>query len=197
MLLDAVYAELQMTYGNRPASLREGQFLVNEDTAKMFSVLFDSGALHHSYISASIVEKNREAWASMIRPYEAWVKLADQKTVVKTKEVVKGMLSFVDDDGKEYSGEVEAIVWEMKGLDFILGLPDIVKSFIHLFFMMLKQSQLDTLASSALESPLRPGQVIQWSDQVEQEAPEESECPMPVAHEPILTFMETSYEDAL
>jgi hypothetical protein len=133
----------------------------------------------------------------MIRPYEAWVKLADQKTVVKTKEVVKGMLSFVDDDGKEYSGEVEAIVWEMKGLDFILGLPDIVKSFIHLFFMMLKQSQLDTLASSALESPLKPGQVIQWSDQLEHEAPEESECPMPVAHEPILTFMETSYEDAL
>ena len=98
MLLDAVYAELQMTYGNRPASLREGQFLVNNETAKMFNVLFDSGALHHSYISASIVEKNREAWTSMIRPYEAWVKLADQKTVVKTKEVVKGMLSFVDDD---------------------------------------------------------------------------------------------------
>ena len=55
MLLDAVYAELQMTYGNRPASLREGQFLVNNETARMFNVLFDSGALHHSYISASVL----------------------------------------------------------------------------------------------------------------------------------------------
>ena len=61
----------------------------------------------------------------------------------------------------------------------------------------VKKNHGDVTASSALESPLKPGQVIQWSDQVEHEAPEESECPMPVAHEPILTFMETSYEDAL
>ena len=33
---------------------------------------------------------------------------------------------------------VDAIVWSMKGMDFILGLPDIVRDFITLFFMMLK-----------------------------------------------------------
>ena len=97
MLLDAVYTQLQITYGIRPASLREGQFTVNNNVARMFNVLFDSGALHHSYINSSIVAEHRIEWESMIRPYEAWVKLADQKTVVKTKEMVKGMLSFVSE----------------------------------------------------------------------------------------------------
>ena len=154
MLLDAVYTELSLAYGMRPASLREGQFSVNGDIARMFNVLFDSGALHHSYINASIVEQHRDKWESMIRPYDAWVKLADQKTVIKTKEIIKGTLSFVSDGGNDFSGEVEAIVWTMKGLDFILGLPDIVKNFITLFFLMLKQNQLELVAESTLESPL-------------------------------------------
>ena len=34
--------------------------------------------------------------------------------------------------------EVDTIVWNMKGLDFILGLPDIVRNFITSFFMMLQ-----------------------------------------------------------
>ncbi|MFN9907643.1 MAG: hypothetical protein ACK56F_16215, partial [bacterium] len=97
--------------------MREGQFSVGGDIARMFNVLFDSGALHHSYINANIVEEHRDMWESMIRPYEAWVKLADQKTVIKTKEIVKGTLSFVSDGGTDFSGEVEAIVWNMKGLD--------------------------------------------------------------------------------
>ena len=66
------------------------------------------------------------------------VHLADQKTVVRTTEIVRGVLSLMSDEGKEFKGEVDAIVWSMKGLDFILGLPDIVRDFITLFFMMLK-----------------------------------------------------------
>ena len=68
MLLDAVYTELSLAYGMRPASLREGQFSVDGDVAKMFNVLFDSGALHHSYINSHIVEEHRDQWESMIRP---------------------------------------------------------------------------------------------------------------------------------
>ena len=56
--------------------------------------------------------------------------LADQATRIATKEVVRGVLSFVLDDGQlQYQGEVEAIVWNMPGMDFILGLPDITHSF--------------------------------------------------------------------
>jgi len=62
----------------------------------------------------------------------------DSGAVVKTTEIVRGVLSFMSDEGKEFKGEVDAIVWSMNGLDFILGLPDIVRNFITLFFMMLK-----------------------------------------------------------
>ena len=202
MLLDAVHDVLSTVYGARPASLREGEFCANDKVAKMFNVLFDSGALHHSYISKAIVDEHRDEWESRIEPYEAWVKLADQKTVIKTKEVVKGVLSFVSDGGTDFSGEVEAIVWDMKGLDFILGLPDIVKNFINLFFLMLKQNQVDMAAASSvatdvLETTMKPGEVMLWSDGSLVEAPEEVQCPLPVGHEPILNFMETTREEAL
>ena len=79
-----------------------------------------------SYISADLVERYRDSWSSCIFPHRAVACLADQATRIETKEVVRGTLSFVADDGStEYSGQVEAIVWNMPGMDFILGLPDI------------------------------------------------------------------------
>ena len=51
---------------------------------------------------------------------------------------MRGVLSLVSDGGEPYTGEVDAIVWKMQGLDFILGLPDIVRNYITLFFLMLK-----------------------------------------------------------
>ena len=70
---------------------------------------------------------------SCIFPHRAVGSLADQATRIETKEVVRGTLSFVADDGStEYSGQVEAIVWNMPGMDFILGLPDITRNFVDL-----------------------------------------------------------------
>ena len=197
MLLDSVFSVLSTVYGVRPASLREGEFSVNNEIAKMFNVLFDSGALHHSYISESIVDEHRTEWESMIRPFETFVKLADQSTIVKTKEIVRGILSFVSDGGTAFWGEVDAIVWKMKGLDFILGLPDIVRNFITLFFLMLKQYQLELVAGVTEVSDMLPGEVRLWSNEEEHEAPEESQCPIPVAFEPVVNFMEMSYDESL
>ena len=160
MLLDSVFAALSTNYGLRPASMREGEFCVNECFERMFTVLFDTGALHRSYINKDIVDKHRKEWESKIRPFEAQVRLADQKTVVRTTEIIRGVLSFMSDDGKEFKGEVDAIVWNMKGLDFILGLPDIVRNFITLFFNML-QDYHDDLVNGIIERPeqehMKPG----------------------------------------
>lgn len=160
-MLDSLCEVLCSVYGHRPASLREGEFSLNGVDVKMFSVLFDSGALHHSYISEDLVERHRAEWASSIKPYKSWVKLADQKTVIQTKEMVTGRVSFVSDSGQEYSGEVDCIVWKMKGLDFILGLPDIVKSFMAFFFLILQQYQCDNLLSLREESDMQLGEVRQ------------------------------------
>ena len=200
MLLDSVWDALSTVYGLRPASIREGEFSVNGEFDKMFTVLFDSGALHHSYINKEIVDRHRESWKSMIKPFAARVRLADQKTVVHTTEMVTGVLSFMGDDGVQHEGMVDAIVFNMKGLDFIVGLPDIVRNFITIFFTMLQQYKEDEvygLVSRPESVAMQPGEIRQWSYEQDEEAPEEKECPIPVEHEPFLQFMETSYDEAL
>ena len=119
--------------------MREGEFQAGGVSVGVFKVLFDTGALHKSYISADLVERHRDSWSSCIFPHRAVACLADQATKIETKEVVRGTLSFVADDGStEYSGQVEAIVWNMPGMDFILGLPDITRNFVDLLTSMLR-----------------------------------------------------------
>jgi len=106
------------------------------------------------------------------------------------------MLLFVSDDGKiEYQGEVEAIVCNMPGMDFILGLPDITRHFVELLTSMLRVSQ-EEVSSTALETDMLPGDVKLLSDGEVEESSEEIETPMPVAFGPVLAFMETSYDEA-
>ena len=103
----------------------------------------------------------------------------------------RGTLSFVADDGStEYSGQVEAIVWNMPGMDFILGLPDITRNFVDLLTSMLRVTT-NEVSSVELEMDMRPGEVIQWSTGEVEESPEEEETPVPVAFGPVLAFMET------
>ena len=83
-------------------------------------------------------------------------------TRVETKEVIRGVLSFVADDGvTEYEGPVEAIVWNMPGLDFIVGLPDIAKNFVDLLTSMLRSTTDEV--NEVLETDMRPGEVCLWS----------------------------------
>jgi len=124
-VLDAVVAVVKQQ-GVRPMSCREGEFKVGTVTVKVFNVLFDTGALHKSYVSSDLVEKHRDSWKEFILPHRAVARLADQRTKIETSEIIRGELSFVADDGEtHYTGFVEAIVWTMPGMDFIVGLPDI------------------------------------------------------------------------
>ena len=71
--------------GGRPLSVREGEFQVEGVPVKMFRVLFDTGALHKSYVRAELVEKFRDSWKESIFPHRAVACLADQTTRVETK----------------------------------------------------------------------------------------------------------------
>ena len=67
--------------------------------------------------------------------------MADQMTTVKTTEKMTGRISFLNNNREEISGIVEAIVWTMPDLDFILGLPDVLKNFLPMFVEMLNDAQ--------------------------------------------------------
>ena len=178
---------------SRPLSFREGIFRVGENEVKICEVLMDTGALYKSYISSELVQKHRDAWKDNIIPYRSVARLADQITKVETTEMVRGSLSFVSDNGeKEYTGVVEAIVWDMPGMDFIVGLPDIVRNYVELLTEMLNGAMYNIMEVS----DMREGEVKLWSKGEVEESPEEENTPMPVAFGPVLSFMEGDYEDS-
>ena len=59
LVLDAVGA-LVRNQGGTTLSLREGKFEAGGTSVKVYDVLFDTGALNKSYISAELVERNRD-----------------------------------------------------------------------------------------------------------------------------------------
>ena len=186
----------------RPAAFREGEFEANGVVAKMFSVLWDSGACHRSYISKDIVEKNRDVWKDVISPFKSTVRLADQLTTVRTTEKVRGKLSFVFDTGEEVIGEVDAVVWEMKSIEFILGLPDILSQFLDLFIDMLRRAREDLLngvvdaTEILVDTDMKQGDERQWSTGNPEIVEEEEMTYVPVQFESVLNYMETTYQES-
>eukprot|EP01042_Synura_sphagnicola_P036721 gene36721-biopygen21842 len=79
-------------------------------------------------------------------------------------------------------------------MEFIVGLPDIVKNYVDLLTAMLRNSEVEV--NNVLETDMRPGDIRLWSKGEVEESPEEIETPVPVAFGPVLAFMETSYEEA-
>ena len=186
----------------RPAAFREGEFTVNGVVSKMFNVLWDSGACHRSYVSKHIVEANRDAWKASITPFSSTVRLADQLTTVRTTEKVRGELGFVFDDGREVSAEVDAVVWEMKSMDFILGLPDILAHFLDLFVDMLHRARaellhkIDEVQEHIDDTDMEQDEEREWTTGVPEVPEEEEESYVPVQYESVLNYMEMSYEEA-
>jgi len=177
----------------RPLSFREGIFRAGKEEVKICDVLMDTGALHKSYISSELVERHRDAWKESIIPYRSVARLADQVTKIETTEMVRGHLTFVSDNGeKEYTGLVEAIVWEMPGMDFIVGLPDIVRNYVELLTNMLQGAMYNIMEVT----DMREGEIKLWSKGEVEESPEEESTPVPVAFGPVLSFMEADYEES-
>ena len=110
LLLDAV-GDIVRGQVDRPLSFREGEFQVEGVPVKLFKVLFDTGALHKSFIRTNLVENQRNLWKLSIFLRRAVACLVNQATRIETNEVVCGALSFVLNDGKiECQEEVVTVV---------------------------------------------------------------------------------------
>ncbi len=51
---------------NRPRSIRSGVFKANNFEVNVNTVLFDTGALHRSYINKALIDSNRINWNNNI-----------------------------------------------------------------------------------------------------------------------------------
>ena len=174
----------------------------------MKKVLFDTGALQASYVSSELVERNRENWKRAIKPLVSVVKMADQMTSVRTTEKLVGRISFLDNDREERTGMVEAIVWTMPDMDFILGLPDVLRNFLPMFVQMLNEARrtLHPIPIDIAEimeevrgdddSVMKPYEKKMWSSGASNESQEERDTYVPSHFDPVLQFMEIPYDDA-
>ena len=174
--------------------------------------LFDSGALSASYLSEAFVREHFSTLRKHIKKCDTIVKLADNHTSLRLTWSLLMTVIFTDDIGKEYSADVLFLVLPTMANDMIIGLPDIVRSFLELLHTMLKSAlvspaahasaptlqSLDTQTSDVLVPPIADGTVLSpWSVQADVEAPEDLATPLPSSFPDALHYMEHSYEEAV
>ena len=132
---------------------RDGAIVLKKTLLQLDKILFDSGAIHASYIDPKLVAKYRKMLEPFIRPITGSVTLGDAKTTHSVSEVVTLKLSFVDDDLEEHRGTVELVVFE-SGSHIIIGLPDIARTFGDLFIKMIRKAMKNP--AMFRQSKLRP-----------------------------------------
>ncbi len=149
--------------------------------------LFDTGALHDSYISKAFVKRNIKALAPFLKPCEGWVRLADNKTTTFIDQMANANIAFIGNDGVEHKAHVSFCVFDMTDNDIIVGLPAIIQHFhaLHkqMFDAAVAQHQPITPAvdnsvstvSEMLDETLR----FPWTKAPEKKCPEELETELP------------------
>ncbi len=112
------FLNLHPEVGNISAMHRDGAIVLKKTLIQLDKVLFDSGAIHASYISPKLVNRYRNMLESFVRPISGSVTLGDAKTTHSVEEVVTLKLRFIDDDLKEQKGTVELVVFLILSLVF-------------------------------------------------------------------------------
>jgi hypothetical protein len=140
--------------------------MVEDHKVEMSTVLWDSGALHSSYISQQWVHRHREALQNRIRKEETMVRLGDSRTRVHLNE--KRRLEIEDTSPvntlyRRRAG-IDFCVMEMKGMDGIIGLPDILDHFLDIFVEILVDGRHNR---SGVEPMLNMSEVDQLEEKYE------------------------------
>ena len=131
---------------------REGVLLLANSRVHLTKVMFDSGALHASYIDPKVVARYRKVLKSKITPIRGSVTLGDSKTTHQVSEAVEVDLEFKDDNGKLHTGRVNLVVFE-SGSHIIIGLPDIARVFGDLFLCMVRNAMDNPLLFTDRHTP--------------------------------------------
>ena len=162
--------------------------------------LFDSGAIHASFVRKDFVDVHRDVLREFIFPADGAARLADHGTVVRFSEVLRVRVSFDDSSGGATEGEIEFYVLPSLSVTAIVGLPEIVRCFLPLFVDMLRSAadflfDLEEKGTPLLNSVEGIPLVRPW-EQIEDEAPEEDDVVLPCSFPDYLHYMEMSVDEA-
>jgi len=126
---------------------------------ELSKVLWDSGALHASYISQQWLNRHREVLRDRIRNEETIVRLGNSKTKVNLKEKVTlevEAFSPISSSSRK-KALIDFCVMSMTDMDGKIGLPDILDHYLNIFIDILESgkyargSQSDFLHLTELE----------------------------------------------
>jgi hypothetical protein len=175
-------------------------------------VLFDSGALHASYISQSFIDKHKHYFSPILQYYPRRVFMADNVTSALTTHRVRVNLEFSDAKNVTHSGAVNFTVFDMQSNIMIIGLPDIIRTFGTLFIGMLSiaieswDASLITSHEHLLatelefirkEIPYGADITFPWKPGLELLAPEDEDTDLPCSFTDALHYMELGLEDSI
>ena len=145
--LDLVSDVFQVTYPGHVDQcpvIIPGDFQVGQNFVDVGNVLFDSGALQASYVSKKWVDANRAGLKSQLRRMQGRVRMPDGETVVSVTERLRTIATFeVRGTGEKICGLVDFWVLDMGNsddLDAIIGLPDILRSYMRVFVQLLEDA---------------------------------------------------------
>jgi hypothetical protein len=179
----------KLSYAER---VHKDGLLLAEDSMiiELKKVLFDSGAQHASYISKELVDEHREALSHLIQRVNGEVRLGDNVTKVNFSEMLYAKISFKNNKGEDLSATIKMVVWQMPGLDMILGLPHIIRHYLDLFIEMMQCHEVSRLtAGDDLVNP--------WTQELDNTIPEEEDTELPSSFSGPLHFLNMNREEAI
>ena len=178
------------------AAETEGHLLLSDgDFVVVRRVLFDSGALHSSYISSKLVDKNIDILKNYLSKTHGRVMLGDNKTEIKVDQVLRVPVRFLDDNQIEHIATVDLVVFPMDHLDIIIGLPDILGPYFPFFFSLLSGARKDSDADQ--QHVMDDDIIYPWTQPLIEEALEEEIVPLPCCFPFALHVMSKSYDELM
>lgn len=111
-------------------------------------VLFDSGALHGSYVSKNYINKHKVYFNPLLRSANITTRLADNKTLVRVDNVIDLTIEFKDSYEAIHSGHITLAVFDT-GHDMIIGLPHILCNFNNFFKCLLDNAIVEIATPSS------------------------------------------------
>lgn len=168
--------------------------LTGNDSDPSGLALFDSGALHASYVRKSYVDDHREALTPYLSACNSQTRLADSSTLVSISEQLSVPVVIISPDGEVFRGKEVFHVMPSLAEDFIIGMPSILSKWLDLFIAMMVESRL--LCDPPLELGHMTDLIEPWENAPEH-APEDDEIPVPCSFRSVLHFMEMSPGEAL
>ena len=85
-------------------------------------VLFDTGALHATYIDKAFVDRHRDKLQNALSNCRAVARLADGTTTVSVDEVCKTTITVIDDSkGKKHTATIPLLVLPSSTTDVIVA----------------------------------------------------------------------------